>query len=90
MGKSRGLQRKDITNKIDEFNSAHEDFAKILIISKNLAGQMSELIQEEQEEKKEALGDIYLSVIYSKIFYMGCLVVVSPIADKVNGGILIG
>jgi len=91
MGKNTGLQSRDILRKIEEFNTNNIEFAKIIIIRDSLTEQMVDLIYREQEEEdKEALGDIYLKVIYGLISYRGCRIHVSPIANSVEDGILIG
>ena len=90
MDRNKGLQSRDIYRKIDEFNSNNKLFAKLIIIRESLAEQMAELIQYKQEEKKDALGDIYLDVIYGKSTFANCTVYVSSIADLAEDGILIG
>ena len=90
MGKDCGLQRKDIISKIDSFNLNNKNFAKVIIIGENLAEQMAELIQDEQEELKDSIGDIYLNVIYSKSTYARCIIIVSSISSLDSEGVLIG
>jgi len=90
MGKDSGLQRKDIISKIDSFNLYNKNFAKVIIIGEHLAEQMAELIQDKQEGKKDAIGNIYLNVIYSHATYANCIVIVSPIASLDSEGVLIG
>ena len=90
MGNIKGLQDSDILKKLDEFNSSNKLFARIIIIRESLAEQMAELIQSKQGDKVDALGDIYLNVIYGKANYGQYQVFVSSLADSVDGGILIG
>jgi len=90
LGGNTGLQSRDICRKIDKFNANNIVFAKIIIIRDSLAEQMADLIYGEQDEENEALGDIYLKVIYGLITYRGCRVHVSPIANSAEDGILIG